>query len=83
MDYRDKTGDFSRHTFVSREDCVVTQYLAGGKETLPELILSIDPPEMLPKFGVKKWGTGPEVNIKYELVYDKAGTYLGLSLIHI
>ena len=77
MDYRDKTGDFSRHTFVSREDCVVTQYLAGGKETLPELILSIDPPETLPKFGVKKWGTGPEVNMKYELVYDKAGTYLG------
>ena len=77
MDYRDKTGDFSRHTFVSREDCVVTQYLAGGKKTLPELILSIDPLETLPKFGVKKWGTGSEVNMKYELVYDKAGTYLG------
>lgn len=77
MDYRDKTGDFSRHTFVSREDCVVTQYLAGGKKTLPELILSIDPLETLPKFGVKKWGTGPEVNMKYELVYDEAGTYLG------
>lgn len=69
MDYRDKTGDFSRHTFVSREDCVVTQYLADEKKELPELTISIDPPESLPKFGVKKRGIGPEVNMKYELVY--------------
>ena len=77
MDYRDKTGDFSRHTFVSREDCVVTQYLADEKKELPELTISIDPPESLPKFGVKKRGIGPEVNMKYELVYDKAASYLG------
>ena len=77
VDYRDKTGKFHRGTFVTGEDCVVTQYLADGKEELPELTISIDPPESLPKFGVKKRGIGPEVNMKYELVYDKAVSYLG------
>ncbi len=77
VDYSDETGNYRRRTFVSAEDCVVTQYLAEGQKELPELTISIDPPETLPKFGVKKHGTGPEVNMKYELIYDKAASWLG------
>lgn len=78
VDVEDTTGTWSRRSFVSEEDdCVITQFLGDGQKELPELVLSITAPEQLPKFGVKKRGMGPEVNMKYELLYDANAAYLG------
>lgn len=78
VDFEDTTGTWSRSSFVSEEDdCVITQFLGDGQKELQELVLSITAPEQLPRFGVRKCGIGPEVNMKYELLYDADATYLG------
>ena len=77
--YGDKHGTWRRRTFTSREDdIVITKVEKSDRGALINVSLDIDDLSEIPRFGIRKHGTGPEIGIKYYKFTDVQQGYMGL-----
>ncbi len=77
--FHNQFGIWKRSTFVSRKDnVIITRLRSSDLGVRINMTISIDDLSDLPRFGIRKNGIGPEINMRYKKTAAQDGSMISL-----